>query len=166
MDDEPYHCLLYSWLLQCDSIGKLRNQINTSKTLQRLILDIETIPLLEFNSLLGNCLIGNYPLFCSMVQDILFEELDDLVTSKNELHVVVRPSSVVHVPDPAPDSNSLVNLWPPYLTLPKLQVNFWGSVVSITTPPQPYTQSTKYRCPIETCKGNNDPAHIRSLSHD
>ena len=47
---------------------------------------------------------GRFP-----VQDILYEELDDLVSSKNELHVVVRPSSVVHVPDPAPDSNSLVS---------------------------------------------------------
>ena len=45
-----------------------------------------------------------------MVQDVLFEVFSEeqLVTSKSELQVVVRPTPAMHIPDPAPDSSSLV----------------------------------------------------------
>ena len=68
--EDPHHCRLYNWLVQSSAIPHITRQVDPSKILQRIVVEVDSLALLEFDSYLGNCLVGNYPLFCSVLQEV------------------------------------------------------------------------------------------------
>ncbi|XP_063685082.1 minichromosome maintenance domain-containing protein 2-like isoform X2 [Bolinopsis microptera] len=148
--EEEHHCKLYNWLVQSDSLNKCQNQIEASRVLQRIEIFVDTLAILEFDGYLGNCLVGNYLLFCKLNQEVLFEVFKETIESVNQLWCIIRPTSALRIENPellsSVDSTAMVN--------------YWGRVIAARDP-VPYTQSTQYRCSAEFCNGAHDSSHIR-----
>ena len=54
----------------------IANQIEASRVLQRIEIFVDTLAILEFDGYLGNCLVGNYLLFCKLNQEVAFLKSD------------------------------------------------------------------------------------------
>lgn len=151
---ESHHSKLYTWLCKSGLLEKCKNQIEVSKSLHRINLDIDTLTLLEFDSYIGNCLIGNFQLFSKISQEVLYEAFKDTITSINQISCVVRPSPTILTGKQdskiSVDSTALVN--------------YHGTIVSVDDPVS-YTRSTKYTCSVETCQGADASSHIRVYTH-
>ena len=68
--EEPPHCRLYNWFIQSNLLQDLYKQVDETLAVQRLIIPVDTSALLEFDSHLGNCLVGNYDRFCKITKEV------------------------------------------------------------------------------------------------